>query len=98
MIIEILHAIIGLAFGLFIPGFVLTHILFKQQELLERIALSIGLSIAIDVFTGLFLGANKTMKDITGGITEANVWFYLTAVTAILLLILFIQRQTSKHN
>ena len=98
MITEILHAIIGLAFGLFIPGYLLTRILFKEQEILERIALSIGLSIAIDVFVGLFLGANKTMKDITGGITEANVWFYLIAVTAILTTILFIQRQTSKRK
>ncbi len=96
MILAILHAIIGLLFGLFIPGYILTLILFKEQEILERIALSIGLSIAIDVFVGLFLGANETMKDITGGITEANVWFYLVAVTVILATILFIQKQYKK--
>ena len=83
MIIEILHAIIGLAFGLFIPGFLLTLILFKKIDLLERIALAIGLSIAIDVLVGLFLGANKTMKDITGGITELNVWLYLVFVSVV---------------
>lgn len=33
------------------------------------------------------------MKELTGGITEANVWFYLMAVTAILAIILFIQWQ-----
>ncbi len=83
MILDILHAIIGLAFGLFIPGFLLTLILFKKIDLLERIALAIGLSIAIDVLVGLFLGANKTMKDITGGITEVNVWLYLVFVSVI---------------
>jgi len=91
MIFEILHAIAGLVMGLFIPGFLLTLILFKELDLLERIALSIGLSIAIDIFVGLFLGANKTMKMITGGITEFNVWFYLVVVCVILLFIFVLQ-------
>ncbi|MFH1971876.1 MAG: hypothetical protein ABIJ18_00175 [archaeon] len=88
MIIDILwniiHAILGLSFGLFIPGFLLTKLIFNDQELLETVAFSVAFSIAIDIFLGLFLGANKTMYQITGGITELNVWFYLILITLIL--------------
>jgi len=84
MILNILHAIIGLAFGLFIPGFLLTKIIFNNQEILETIAFSIAFSIAIDIFLGLFLGANETMFNITGGITEFNVWYYLIIISIIL--------------
>lgn len=93
MIIEIFHAIIGLSFGLFIPGYLLTLILFKKIDILERIALAIGLSISIDVLVGLFLGANKTMKEITGGITEFNVWFYLIFVSLALGVVYLFQLQ-----
>ncbi len=98
MILDILHAIIGLLFGLFIPGFLLTLILFKKIDILERIALSIGLSIAIDVLVGLFLGANKTMKEITGGITELNVWLYLIFISVILgfIYVLRLPKKTNK--
>ena len=98
MILDILHAIIGLAFGLFIPGFLLTLILFKKIDLLERIALAIGLSIAIDVLVGLFLGANKTMKEITGGITEINVWLYLVFVSVVFGLIYILRLPKKKTN
>ncbi len=84
IVLDVLHALIGLAFALFIPGFLLTKVLFKDQEILEMIAFSIAFSIAIDIFLGLFLGANETMFEITGGITELNVWFYLIIITIIL--------------
>lgn len=84
MIFDILHAILGLGFALFIPGFLLTKILFHEQEILETIAFSVAFSIAIDIFLGLFLGANETMFNITGGITEMNVWFYIMGISLIL--------------
>jgi uncharacterized membrane protein len=87
IVLNILHAIIGLAFALFIPGFLLTKIIFEEQELLELIAFSVAFSIAIDIFLGLFLGANETMYNITGGITELNVWYYLIVISIILGLI-----------
>jgi len=92
IILDILHAIIGLAFALFIPGFLLTKIIFKEQEILETIAFSIAFSIGIDIFLGLFLGANETMYKLTGGITELNLWFYLLIITAILTVILILQK------
>ena len=66
IVFDILHIILGLAFALFIPGFFLTKILFKEQEFLEIIALSIAFSIGLDIFLGLFLGVNKTMSQLTG--------------------------------
>ena len=92
IILDILHAIIGLAFALFIPGFLLTKIIFKEQELLETIAFSIAFSIGIDIFLGLFLGANETMYQLTGGITELNLWFYLLIITSILVVVLVLQK------
>ncbi|MBT4175144.1 DUF1616 domain-containing protein [archaeon] len=81
---NIVHAILGLAFGLFIPGFLLTKILFNDQDPLEMVALSVTFSVGIDIFLGLFLGANETMASITGGITELNIWYYLVIITLIL--------------
>ena len=96
MILEILHTIIGLLFGLFIPGFLLTLILFKKIDILERITLSIALSITIDIFIGLFPGINKTMKEITGGITEFNLWLYLIAISVIFAFIYVVQLKLLK--
>ncbi|MFC1686026.1 hypothetical protein ACFLZZ_03315 [Nanoarchaeota archaeon] len=83
MIIELLHFLIGAAFLLFIPGFLLSLVLFKELDILERIALAMGLSISIDVLLGLILGFNKTMAQFTGGITELTVWIILILLSAI---------------
>tara|TARA_Y100000310_G_C20570100_1_gene757573 strand:- start:187 stop:483 length:297 start_codon:yes stop_codon:yes gene_type:complete len=98
MILEILHAIIGLSFGLFIPGFLLTLVLFKKINPLERIVISVGLSIGIDILIGLFLGANKTMKEITGGITELNIWLYLIFISVILGVIYLARLPKKSHH
>jgi uncharacterized membrane protein len=93
IILDISHAILGLAFALFIPGFLLTKIIFPKQEALEMIAFSIAFSIAIDILLGLFLGANEYMADLTGGITEFNLWFYLVTITVVLGLIFIAQNR-----
>jgi len=48
-ILEIIRIIFGSIFVLFIPGFSWSHVFFKKDEidLIERIALSFGLSIAL---------------------------------------------------
>lgn len=80
----ILRIIFGLLFALFIPGFLLALIFFKELELIEKIALGFVLSICVDIFLGLFLGYNETMKNLTGGITAFNVWVYLSIITLML--------------
>lgn len=92
MIFKILVAIIGVLFALFIPGYLVTLIFFKELKLLQKIALAITLSIIINVAIGIFLGYNETMKNLTGGVTVDNVWFYSLIITSFLLIIyLFIR-------
>jgi len=98
IVLDIFHAIIGLAFALFIPGFLLTKIIFNEQEILETIAFSITFSIGIDIFLGLFLGANETMFQLTGGITELNLWFYLLFITILLGSILFMKKKQQTNG
>ena len=47
----------GAALVLFIPGYVLTHLLFpvRHMDMIERIALSVGLSLAVTPSIGLLL-------------------------------------------
>lgn len=82
--IDTLRIILGLPLALFIPGYLLARIFFNELEELEKVALGFVLSIAVDIFLGLFLGYNKYMKDLTGGITAANLWIYLGSITIIL--------------
>ena len=58
MPLQILRAILGLLLTLFIPGFALTLVLYPKKkglEMIERIALSSVLSIAVTLLTALFL-------------------------------------------
>lgn len=83
---NIIHAIIGLAFALFIPGYLLTLILFNKLDIVERMGLAIGLSMCVDVLVGLLLGGSLTMMKLTGGITTSNLWIFIGAISVILLM------------
>lgn len=45
--IEVLRIVFGSAYLLFLPGFVITYIFFKEIDWIERIALSFALSMAV---------------------------------------------------
>jgi uncharacterized membrane protein len=102
MMLDILRILIGLPLALFIPGYLIAILFFRELSQLEKIALGFVLSICIDIAVGLLLGYNKTMKDLTGGITSLNLWAYLGSITFILLVVLFYQRawhhKTVHHN
>jgi uncharacterized membrane protein len=98
MIIEIIRIIVGLPLALFVPGYLLALIFFKELDSLEKIGLGFVLSICVDIALGLFLGYNKRMKDITGGITATNLWIYLGAITLSLAIVCIIQRTRSSKN
>jgi uncharacterized membrane protein len=84
--LSIIQIPFGLLLALFLPGYLVTRIFFKELEELEKIALGFVLSIAIDIALGLFLGYNETMKNLTGGITALNLWLYLGSITIILII------------
>jgi uncharacterized membrane protein len=76
----ILRWALGSFFVLFIPGYVAVEALFgfAEMDLVERIALSIGLSVALTMFVGLFL--NYT----SWGVTLTPLVISLTAITILL--------------
>jgi len=51
------RVVLGISLVLFIPGFTMVYALFNDDEIddIERLALSVGLSICIVVFDGLLL-------------------------------------------
>lgn len=87
MILQIFHAVVGAAFALFIPGFLITLIFFKELTWLQKIALAITFSIMLDVAVGIFLGYNEARAKVTGGLTPYNIWLYELSITGILLII-----------
>jgi uncharacterized membrane protein len=80
-----LRIVIGLPFILFFPGYVLIATLFPEKEsidLVERVALSFGLSIAITPLIGL--GLNYTpfgirLEPILASVSAFNILFSFTA-------------------
>lgn len=94
--IHILQIVFGLAFALFIPGYLLALIFFKELSNLEKVALGFVFSICIDVFLGLFLGANETMKNITGGITAGNIWLGLLIISGLLFFVYMLRFRPKK--
>ena len=65
--------VIAIFFIFFIPGFLITYILFPKVQIYEKILLSILLSIGFYIIIGLILGFNETMKNLTGGLTSYNL-------------------------
>jgi len=96
--LQILQFIIGLPLALFIPGYLVARIFFKELEELEKVALGFVLSIAIDILVGLFLGYNETMKNITGGITTFNLFLYLGSITVILIMVWAIRNKEESRK
>jgi len=87
MILKILQFILGTAFFFFIPGYLLTLVLFKKGITdFEKIALSIGLSLAINIFTGILLAFNKIF-------TAKNLWICVIIISLILFIIFFIEKR-----
>ncbi len=83
----------GFLIALFLPGYLLCSIIPGKLNILERICLSIGLSIAIVVSLGFNLTA---FAYLTGarGITAKSAWASLLAICIFFCLILII----AKHN
>lgn len=83
VVIEALRAALGLAIIMFVPGYAWSRILYRGNEidLLERVGISIGLSIAL--VTLLVLGLNKAGM----AITATNTLLVAVGLTVIPLVI-----------
>jgi uncharacterized membrane protein len=97
-ILSIIQIVVGLPLALFIPGYLIARIFFKELEELEKVALGFVLSIAVDIAVGLFLGYNEYMKNLTGGITALNLWLYLGTLTIILVIVWAIKNRDELHK
>jgi len=92
MILSIIRVIVGII-ALFLPGYLLSFILFKKLKIIERICLAIGLSIVIIVFLGFFLTAISYLTNIKG-ITTQNVWFSLLIICIIFIILIISKYKT----
>lgn len=75
----IIFDIIGIFLLVVIPGYLLTLILFKKIDLLEKIAFSVVFSLSINIFIGLILGFLKIFN-------KTNLWIFSLVVTGVLFL------------
>jgi uncharacterized membrane protein len=89
-----LVSIIGMLFALFVPGFLITLVFFREVGVLERIMLSITFSIMLSIAIGISLGYDKNVKEFTGGINPKNVWMWELINTSVLLIVVvFLHRK-----
>ena len=77
-ITHFIQIVLGGAFLLFIPGYMLVLLFFNSINKFEKIILGIGLSICVSVFLGLVLISVKSF-------TKATLWGSLIVITLILL-------------
>lgn len=89
--IEIIQIVLGALFTLFIPGYLLTRILFDEFSILEKLIFSVAFSIMINVLISIYLGYNEAWAAKTGGLTFTNILFYELIICAILSLALLIK-------
>jgi uncharacterized membrane protein len=87
--INIITIILGLLFVLFIPGYLLSLIILKKLNLIERICLSFGLSVVIVVFLSFFLTAIGYFLKIRA-ITAFSVWLSLLILSLFFTIVLII--------
>ena len=91
----LLRPILGFPLVFFVPGYVFVFALFpghEELDTIERIALSIGLSICIVIFTGFMLNYTPF------GIRVAPILFSLSAITLILTAISVVTRLSKKRK
>jgi uncharacterized membrane protein len=91
-ILEASRIVFGSIYVLFIPGFIISFIFFKKIDVLERIALSFALSIAIVPLTVFYLNL------IGLKISTLNVFLTILAIIIISILSLLIKDKYWKRH
>jgi uncharacterized membrane protein len=85
--VQIIRAILGSILVFFVPGFAWTLVFFKKISILERIALAIGLSIALVTLATVVLNVIFDMK-----INTENALITITVLTIIPVGVFLLQR------
>jgi uncharacterized membrane protein len=91
-LIQIILAFVGV---LLVPGFAMSLALFPRfydLNMTERLAMSIGLSLAIVVFIGMILDFAGSLVHFVGGITTDNMLASLGSTTMLFLAIWALRR------
>lgn len=95
---SIAQIIAGLAFFLFIPGYIITLLAFDDLEGLERIMIAAVLSIMVGLAIGVFFGYDRAQAVWTGGFTKENLWMGEVAITFLLSLAYIVKRTFMKQK
>jgi len=85
--LPIIRAILGFILVFFLPGFAWTLVFFRQINVIERVALSFGLSIAVVTLSLLALNKLIGLR-----ITGFNSVLVITAITIIPIVFYFLRR------
>ena len=87
------RAILGFTLVFFLPGFAWTLVFFKRINVIERIALSFGLSIAVVTLSILILNVLIGIR-----ISGANSLLIIIVITIIPVVFYYLQRLVSGHS
>ena len=90
--LPIIRALLGFILVFFVPGFAWTLVFFRQVNLIERVVLSFGLSIAVVTLSLLFLNRLIGVR-----ITGFNSILAIIAVTIIPLVFYYLNRLVGRR-
>lgn len=91
--VPVVRAVLGVIFMLFLPGFAWTLVFFKQINIIERIALSFGLSIAIVALSIIVLNVLLGIR-INGG----NALLIIIVLTGVPLAVYYLKRYLGRPS
>jgi uncharacterized membrane protein len=92
-LLAIAQIIIGLCFFLYLPGYLLTRLFFRNISNFENILLSIMSSIMIGMSIGIFFGYDRAQALLTGGFTFENILIAEIIITLVLAVLLYGKRE-----
>lgn len=94
--LPVLRAVLGTILVFFLPGFAWTLVFFRQINIIESVALSIGLSIA--TVTLSILAINKILGMRINGVNAILVIILITVVPVIICLVSRFIRRRRQHG
>ena len=91
--LPVLRAILGIILVFFLPGFAWTLVFFRQVNIIERLALSLGLSIATVTLSILAISKLTGMR-----INGVNAVLVIILITVVPVIIYFISRYVRRRR